>query len=129
MYELYEREGSEPALRKFSAAIGVEGPPEPTGSLPVPVQEMLARLRTNLETCLAYELRTFVRFRPDAEALRAARFTLVVGGEGPKTLLHRTAQALAEHVGTGIVEFPGGHVGFLSHAAGFAVALRSAFED
>ncbi|AJT65174.3 hypothetical protein T261_3506 [Streptomyces lydicus] len=129
VYELYEREGADPAMRRFSDAIGVDGPPEPAGSLPAPVREMLARLRANLETCLAYELRTFVRFRPDVEALRAARFALVVGGEGPKTLLHRTTQALAERVGTGIVEFPGGHVGFLSHAAGFAAALRGAFAD
>ncbi|MFI0714394.1 alpha/beta fold hydrolase [Streptomyces inhibens] len=128
VYELYEREGADPALRKFSDAIGVDGPPQPAENLPVPVREMLARIRANVDTCLAYELRTFVRFRPDVDALRAARFALVVGGEGPKTLLHRTTEALAERVGTEIVEFPGGHVGFLSHAAGFAAALRGAFE-
>ncbi|MFI9045950.1 alpha/beta fold hydrolase [Streptomyces sp. NPDC053427] len=128
VYELYEREGAALALREFSEAIGVDGPPEPAESLPAPIQGMLARIRANMETCLAYELRTFVRFRPDVDALRRARFRLVIGGEGPKSLLHRTTEALAEHVGTGIVEFPGGHVGFLSHAAAFAVALRAILE-
>ncbi|MGY0064740.1 alpha/beta fold hydrolase [Streptomyces sp. LZ34] len=128
VYELYEREGLDPALRKFSAAIGVDAPPEADQSLPAPVREMLARIRANMETCLAYELRSFVRFRPDAEALRTARFTLVIGGEGPKTLTHRTTGVLAEQVGAPIAEFPGGHVGFLTHPADFAVALRGAFE-
>ncbi|MEU9123192.1 alpha/beta hydrolase [Streptomyces sp. NPDC048506] len=128
VYELYEREGVDSALRTFSEAIGVDGPPEPTYSLPAPVREMLARIRVNLETCLAYELRTFVRFRPDLDALRSARFTLVIGGAGPATLLHRTTQALADQIGTGIAEFPGGHVGFLTHPADFAAALRRAFE-
>ncbi|GGY01446.1 alpha/beta fold hydrolase [Streptomyces hiroshimensis] len=126
VYERYEREGVDAAMQMFCEEIGVQGPPEPREDLPAPVREMLARLRVNMETCLAYELRSFVRFRPDAEALRTARFTLVIGGEGPKTLVHRTTRALAEHVGTGITEFPGGHVGFLTHPAAFAAALRGA---
>ncbi|WP_407288800.1 alpha/beta fold hydrolase [Streptomyces sp. BP-8] len=127
VYELYEREGVDPAMLRFTTEIGVDGPPEPAQNLPVPVQQMLARIRANMETCLAYELRSFVRFRPDADALRGGPFALVVGGEGPKTLLHRTTRTLAEWLGTGIVEFPGGHVGFLSHTAGFAGALREVF--
>lgn len=128
IYELYEREGLDAAFRKFGDAIGVDAPPEPAEGLPEPVRQMLARLRVNMGTCLRYELRSFVRFRPDVAALRAAPFTLVVGGEGPQTLLHRTAGVLAESVGTGIVEFPGGHVGFLTHAADFATALRGTLE-
>ncbi|MEU5646893.1 alpha/beta fold hydrolase [Streptomyces milbemycinicus] len=128
VYELYESDGLDPALRKFSEAIGVDLPPDPDPDLPAPVREMLARLRANQETCLAYELRSFVRFRPNAQALRAAPFTLVIGGDGPKTLLHRTTGALAEQVGADIAEFPGGHVGFLTHPADFARALRAAFE-
>ncbi|MEU5185574.1 alpha/beta fold hydrolase [Streptomyces klenkii] len=133
VYELYEREGTDAAMGRFCGEIGVDAPPAPeaAGSVPEPVREMLARIRANVGTCLAYELRSFVRFRPDAGALRAARFTIVIGGEGPKTLLHRTTQALAEHVGTGtgVTEFPGGHVGFLTHPAPFAAALRAAIGD
>ncbi|MGK5544798.1 alpha/beta fold hydrolase [Streptomyces sp. URMC 127] len=125
--ELHEREGVDAAMRPFTAAIGVEAPPAPSGNLPAAVREMLARIRGNLGTCLSYELRSFVRFRPDAGALRAARFAVAVGGEGPETLLHRTARAVAELAGTGITELPGGHVGFLTHAAPFAGALRGLF--
>ncbi|MFI1972029.1 alpha/beta fold hydrolase [Streptomyces cinnamoneus] len=126
--EQYEREGLGPALRTFTGAIGVDVPPEPAESLPQPVREMLARVLGNMDVCLKYELRSFVRFRPDVAALRAARFTLVAGGEGPRTLLHRTTQVLAEGVGTEVVDFPGGHVGFLTHPADFATALRGTFE-
>ncbi|GHG75595.1 alpha/beta fold hydrolase [Streptomyces griseocarneus] len=127
--ELHEREGLDPALQKFCDALGVDAPPEPAEELPEPVRQVLARLRANVDTCLKYELRSFVRFRPDVAALRSARFTLVTGGEGPRTLLHRTTSALADSVGTGIVEFPGGHVGFLTHPADFATALRATFES
>ncbi|MEV4433096.1 alpha/beta hydrolase [Streptomyces sp. NPDC049585] len=127
VYEQYRREGIEAALSRFAAAVGVEGPPEPAEHLPEPVREMLARIHANAETALAYELRSFVRFRPDVEALRAAPLTLVVGGEGPRTLLHRTTEALALHVGAGITDFPGGHVGYLTHPADFAAALRGVF--
>ncbi|MEU8546065.1 alpha/beta hydrolase [Streptomyces roseoverticillatus] len=128
VHELHEREGLDAAMRRFTGAIGMEEPPEATGDLPAPLREMLARVRVNVGTCLAYELRSFVRFRPDAGALRAARFTVVLGGEGPETLMLRTTRTLAEHVGTGVLEFPGGHVGYLTHPAPFAEALRGVIE-
>ncbi|MBH1937416.1 alpha/beta hydrolase [Streptomyces sp. AV19] len=125
--ELHRREGIRPALDRLSRAIGVDGPPEPDAeALPAPVREMLARIHANVETGLTYELRSFSRFRPDTDALRAARFTLALGDEGPKTLLHRTTRTLADRVGTEVTGFPGGHVGYLTHTADFAVALRGA---
>ncbi|WP_372405045.1 alpha/beta fold hydrolase [Streptomyces luteireticuli] len=127
VYGLYRREGLRPAMRRFAEAVGVDDAPEPDEGLPAPVREMLARVRANGETVLAYELRSFSRFRPDAGALRGGPFVLVTGEQRPRTLLHRTTEALAERLGTKIVEFPGGHVGYLTHPADFAVALRGAF--
>ncbi|WP_171167890.1 alpha/beta fold hydrolase [Streptomyces sp. I05A-00742] len=126
VHELYRREGLRPAMRRFTEEIGVDDAPEPDGELPAPVREMLARIRANQETCLEYELRSFTRFRPDVRALRAGRFVLVAGEERPRTLLHRTTEALAEETGARVTEFPGGHVGYLTHPAEFAVALRGA---
>ncbi|GAA0416503.1 alpha/beta fold hydrolase [Streptomyces luteireticuli] len=127
VYGLYRREGLRPAMRRFAEAVGVDDAPEPDEGLPAPVREMLARVRANGETVLAYELRSFTRFRPDAGALRTGPFVLVTGEQRPRTLLHRTTEALAERLGTRITEFPGGHVGYLTHPADFAVALRGAF--
>ncbi|WP_179079285.1 alpha/beta fold hydrolase [Streptomyces rectiverticillatus] len=127
VYELYEQAGTDVAMQRFSAAIGVEGPPPASASgLPAPVREMLARIHGNMETCLAYELRSFTRFRPDVDALRTAPFALVTGGDGPETLMHRATRTLAEHTGSDVAGFPGGHVGFLTHPADFAAALRTA---
>ncbi|MBZ4321198.1 alpha/beta fold hydrolase [Streptomyces huiliensis] len=125
IHAAYRREGPGPALRRLGQEIGLDVAPEPDDALPAPVREMLARVRANGDVVLEYELRSFTRFRPDAEALRAGRCLPVAGEESP-ALLHRTTAALAEQLGTRVTEFPGGHVGYLTHAAEFAVALRGA---
>jgi pimeloyl-ACP methyl ester carboxylesterase len=124
VYEIYRRDGFEPAMRKFSSQIGVDGPPEPPPGLPAPLLEMLARVRANLENCLAYELRSFTRFSPDLEALRDAPLTVASGTEATESLPYRTTAALAGCLGTQIVEFPGNHVGYLTQPAEFARTLR-----
>jgi clorobiocin biosynthesis protein CloN7 len=65
-------------------------------------------------------------YRPDIPALRATPARVVVGGGATSRaeLAHRTAVALAERLGTRVVDFPGGHVGFLTDAADFAAVLR-----
>ena len=129
VYEIYQREGANAALRVFSADIGVDGPPESSEGLPTPVREMLDRVRANLDTVLAYELRSFVRFRPDLDALRDAPIVVAFGAESGQTLLRRTTEALAEGLGRRIVEVPGGHVGFLTNAGEFAKTLGDVLGD
>jgi hypothetical protein len=73
------------------------------------------------------------RFRPDIDALRAAptRIVVAVGEESRHAMTGRAAIALAEHLGTTAVTFPGGHAGFLGGEYGqtgkpeeFAATLR-----
>ncbi|MEV4096650.1 alpha/beta fold hydrolase [Streptosporangium saharense] len=125
VHELYLREGVRAATGALCAEIGVEAPPEPSGELPAPVVEMLARLRVNAETVLAYELRSFTQFVPNLDALRGAPVVPVSGADGRGTLPYRIATVLAERLGTPLVEFPGDHVGFLRHPVEFAEALRA----
>ncbi|KAB7833132.1 alpha/beta fold hydrolase [Streptomyces mobaraensis] len=129
LHALHRREGPRPALRRLCEEIGLEDVPEPDEALPPPAREMLSRVEANGAVCLEYELRSFTRFRPDLEALRAGRCTLVTGEERPGALTHRTTATLAERLGTRVTEFPGGHVGYLTHPAEFAAALRGAFAD
>ncbi|MGK5639521.1 alpha/beta fold hydrolase [Streptomyces sp. URMC 126] len=127
IHDLYRREGPQTVLRRLADEIGLEAAPEPDAALPPAAREMLARVQANGAVCLEYELRSLTRFRPDTEALRAGRCLLVTGEERPRTALHRTTEALAELLGAGVTEFPGGHVGYLTHPAEFAAALRAAF--
>ncbi|WP_433509694.1 alpha/beta fold hydrolase [Nonomuraea sp. CA-143628] len=123
VYETYQRDGVDPAMRMFGSDVGVDPPPATSAALPAPLREMLDRVHANLETVLAYELRSFVRFRPDLDVLRDAPLAVAFGAESGQTLLRRTTDALAEALGRRIVEFPGGHVGFLTNPGEFAKAL------
>jgi clorobiocin biosynthesis protein CloN7 len=65
-------------------------------------------------------------YQPDFSALQAAPARLTVaGGAGSKgEFAQRTAVALAERLGTPLIDFPGGHAGFVSESKEFASVLR-----
>jgi hypothetical protein len=71
-------------------------------------------------------IRQINAYRPDAAALRAAstRFVVAAGTESTGQTGHRGAVALANLLGTAIVDFPGGHGPFTSHPEAFASALH-----
>ncbi|WP_336213666.1 alpha/beta fold hydrolase [Nonomuraea sp. LPB2021202275-12-8] len=128
VHDVFRREGAQVALRRLSDELGVEGPPEPGAALPAPVAAMLARVAANLPFCLEYELRSFVRFAPDLDALRDGPFAVANGAGTHETLGYGTSVILAEQLGIEVADFPGGHVGFLTHPAEFAKALNDVLE-
>jgi hypothetical protein len=78
-------------------------------------------MRPNVEFFLQYMISPIIRYRPDPAALP----TLAIGaGTGAGQLAHRGASALAELLGTTTTPFPGGHVGFATHADSTAGVLR-----
>jgi clorobiocin biosynthesis protein CloN7 len=117
IYHTYRAEGADKAMQQFMAhaglgdALGQEDAPrwEPSP------QEM-ARMRATTELFFAHLLRPTTRYRPDIEALRAASPRIVVaGGTTSKgQLANRTAVALADQLGTTVVDFPGDHGGFVA---------------
>ncbi|MFC4588786.1 alpha/beta fold hydrolase [Sphaerisporangium corydalis] len=129
VYEIHRRDGAGAATRRFVTEIGVAAPPEPSPGLPAPVLELLARVAANLETCYEYELRSFTRFVPDLPALRGGRVVVAGGADSREALPHRAATALAERLGTPVVEFPGDHAGFVMRPAEFAEALHGVLDD
>ena len=122
VYETYRREGVAAAMAVFLAGIGLE---RPAGA--PPPAPMLARMRANQEYWLEHELRQYARAVPDLDALRAHvdRLVLAGGAESRERghLPYRPAVVLAERLGAGLVEFPGGHLGYLTHPAAFAERL------
>ena len=65
-------------------------------------------------------------YAPDFPALQAAPTRLMVarGVTSKGEFAHRTALALGQRLDIPLVDFPGGHAGFISDATEFALVLR-----
>jgi len=118
VYDTYRADGAEKAMQKFLAITGLGEPPGGEADAPrrQPSPEEMARMRATTEVFLAHLLRQTTRWEPDVEALRAAPARIVVAGGATSKgqLAHRTAVALADRLGTAVVEFPGDHGGFVT---------------
>jgi clorobiocin/coumermycin A biosynthesis protein CloN7/CouN7 len=116
--DTYRVEGAEKAMQKFMAHAGLGAGPARGVDAPrwEPSPEQVARMRATTEHFLAHLLRPTTRYRPDLQALQAASTRIVVaGGASSKgQLANRTAVALADRLGTRVVDFPGDHGGFLA---------------
>jgi pimeloyl-ACP methyl ester carboxylesterase len=136
--ETYYRDGFGPAMAKFIALVGFQGPlpagyagqpgPDPA-MFGLPAQDDGNRddplTGQNIVTCNTY--------RHDFDALRAAstRVVIGVGEKSGETLARRAGLAVAERLGSPPVTFPGDHGGFLGGEYGqtgepdaFAATLR-----
>ena len=65
-------------------------------------------------------------YQPEFSALQAApaRVTVAGGTTSEGEFAQRTVVALAERLGAPLVDFPGGHAGFVTEANKFAAVLR-----
>jgi len=127
-YQTYRTQGVEAALKRFEAAIGMEGtPPEQPPGAPTPeMMEAWGRIGGNLEYFIAHGIRPISGYTPDVAALRdgSARIVVGIGETSAGQLAHRAAVALAERLGTPPVTFPGDHGGFGSRPGQFAETLH-----
>ncbi len=114
IYATYRADGPEKAMQKFMAHAGLgQGADAPRWD---PSPGMVARMRATTDQFLAHLIRPTTRYLPDIETLRATPARIVVaGGTTSKGQLgNRTAVALAERLGTAVVDFPGDHGGFVA---------------
>jgi pimeloyl-ACP methyl ester carboxylesterase len=128
VYELYQRDGVDAAMERFTVGIGMQDATPPPGvELPPPVAELLDRIGRNNGFFLAHGMRQFSGFGGlDVPALKAvaSRIVLACGADSREQLPARPGRALAAEFGTEPVEFPGGHAGYLTHPVEFAARLR-----
>jgi clorobiocin biosynthesis protein CloN7 len=112
IYDTYRAGGVGPAIAKFMAHAGLDEAPAPPPASP----EQLAAMRADGEVFLAHLLRPTTRYQPDVEALLAApaHIVIAVGATSKGQLANRSAVALADRLGTPVVEFPGDHGGFVT---------------
>ncbi len=143
IHQTYQRAGVGPAMAKFIALAGHEGPiptdyadrPAPNpADFGLPTDDDGSRndplVGQNIISCTHY--------RHDFDALRAAptRVVVAVGAESSRQMAGRAAVAVAERLGTAPVTFPGGHAGFLGGEYGmtgdpdaFATTLAKVLTD
>jgi hypothetical protein len=83
----------------------------------------------NRESFFKHDAGAVGRYTLDIAALQAAptRIVLAGGWEGQEYFPYRCAAALADRLGTAVVEFPGSHAGFVDYPREFAERLRQVF--
>jgi pimeloyl-ACP methyl ester carboxylesterase len=138
--DAYRTAGSGAAWGKFVSLVMHNGPvPEggvPPAAWPPPGQdsaeadqappEPSAKQRADDELFFLRALIPLNRYEPDIEALRTGKPRVVValGDTSGQELARRSADALAERLGTPATAFPGHHAGFMEDPAGFASRIR-----
>jgi pimeloyl-ACP methyl ester carboxylesterase len=123
IYDTYRDRGISAAWPRFFTFTGLNVRPQGNDAEPQPPS---AEAVATSERFFGHGLLPITFYEPDFSALQDAPARIVVGGgttsEGQ--FAQRTAAALAERLGTALIQFPGGHNGFDSDAQDFAVVLR-----
>jgi len=122
IYDTYRDSGTGAAWARFFTFTGMSPPPQGDDAVPEPSAEMVA----TSERFFGHGLLPIALYQPDFSALQGGPARVVVaGGTTSKgEFPQRTAAALAERLGTPLIDFPGGHGGFASDAREFAALLR-----
>jgi pimeloyl-ACP methyl ester carboxylesterase len=123
IYDTYRNSGIGAAWQRFFTFAGINVPPQ--GEDAAQGVDAARQVATS-ERFFGHGLLPITLYQPDFAALQAAPTRVVVaGGTVSKgEFAQRTAAALAERLGTPLVDFPGGHGGFASDAKDFAAVLR-----
>ncbi|MET7654981.1 alpha/beta hydrolase [Streptomyces sp. NPDC005486] len=124
--EILHTEGADAAMTRLGEGLadGSAGraPARPT-ELPPEIREMAVRMHANLPVFLGRVLCPFSSTLPDLAALRplARKLVPAAGRDSRRQLpLYGPAARLAELLGSGFVEFPGGHLGAVESPKEFA---------
>ncbi|MGZ9935244.1 alpha/beta fold hydrolase [Streptomyces sp. NC-S4] len=130
--ETLRTEGLMPAMAVFAAGLRGDGDaagPGPEVRLPPRAAARAERTMADLPYFVGRIVPAFMSYVPDIGRLEtlADRLTPAVGQDSRGELLYRPAAFLAEHLGTELLHFPGGHTGLTTHPAGFGEVLGKAF--
>jgi clorobiocin biosynthesis protein CloN7 len=124
VYESYRSSGIGPAWQRFFAFTGM--PMRPQGEVDMSDADAQARALATSERFFGQSLLPVVLYQPQYAALRnpPPRVVIAAGTASRDQYPHRTAAALAERLGTPLIEFPGAHTGFITDPKEFASVLR-----
>ncbi len=106
---------------------GAEAVPGDGGEEQGPPPEPTAKQQADDELFFTRMLKPFTRYHPAIEVLRSGepRIVVAIGAATGEEIAGRSTRALAEQLGTAVVEFPGDHGGFMADPAGWADAISA----
>jgi pimeloyl-ACP methyl ester carboxylesterase len=131
--EALQREGAPGALKRILATSGVDfNDREPDVQLPQPSgapSPAATQRMADLAFFFTNEYPAVRRYQLDNGLLQtnAARIVPAAGSSSRNAWPHHAAAALAAQLGAALVEFPGGHTGYLLRPKAFAARLREVF--
>lgn len=125
----FRREGLVPAMTVFATGLKKDGDAtEPQAEIRLPPQAAARAEQTmaNLPYFVGRIVPGFMSYAPDIHRLEALsdRLALACGQDSRGELPYRPAAFLAEHLGTELQHFPGGHTGLTTHPTEFGEFLR-----
>jgi len=130
----YRRDGLWPAMIEFRKVVGLEGPMSPPAGVELPPEKvtMLARAETNMTFWFEHELLQYPAYLVDMDLLaRFADKLVLAGGKDSREIQAMPILPISElgrRLHRGVVEFPGGHAGYLEHPVEFAVQLETVID-
>lgn len=129
VYETSQKEGLSKAMQQFSR--GVLGSGDFQTLERVRHEHATEETVSNTRYWIEHELRQYPRVELHVATLsrHAERITLAGGYESQDQMTYQPNRVLAEQLDLTVVDFPGGHLGFLSHPASFAKTLLDVLKD
>lgn len=123
MEETYRTAGAMAAFQLLVADVGVTYDDREPGVEP---PQRTGQAAANLNFFFAHDLPAVIRYKPDIAMLEAASTRIrPAGGHASRgTWPYLCAVALANRLGTEMVEFPSDHVGYMTHPRAFAARLQ-----
>lgn len=125
VYDLYRREGVEPAMTAFRERAFAESDRQAMAQgVDLTNEQVIANARYWFE----HELRQYPAADLDLGELtdHADRITLALGRESPGTPAHDVTVELSKKLGRKPITLPGGHIGCITQPVEFATELRQA---
>lgn len=129
VYETYRRSGVDAAFNQFSVGTGLTAISGLPSRIQVPASAV-ARMEENRVFWFEHELRQYPRYVPNATALWAERARLILAGgrDSRDKFPYLPNIVLARMFGLNLVDFPGGHVGYVTHPREFAEQLAEVLD-
>jgi clorobiocin/coumermycin A biosynthesis protein CloN7/CouN7 len=123
IYDTYRDSDISTAWERFSAFAGMNIRPQggETDRQPLSAEAVVTSKRF-----FGHGLLPIGLYQPDLSVLQTspARVIVAAGTTSKGEFAQRAAVALAERLGTPLIDFPGGHAGFVSDSKDFAAVLR-----